>query len=293
MHRVNLNVLPIISVSNKHSAAWISPHLGLALSDRELDLRKQGSADDVLVNVKDTISSLVMRLTEPSPSRIFGLTDPNNGGTYTVILVNGVRLDPACHTVVVDVCILPLTRQLLRSHGQRLADLTLGGKMMMIVTKGEEVTAWKHLLPIFGERCRTWSHSKNCDYVHLGRIPLSEKMDENPLCACGQGLDLGPFSQLQDWKPFAPYMTRAAFSPLFAISYLESVGGKIRDFVQSIDSESFSKIGGKCAACGTTASGGVSFKQCGGCRKVSYCGEECQRAHWKAHKVVCKKNGGN
>jgi TPR repeat protein len=27
---------------------------------------------------------------------------------------------------------------------------------------------------------------------------------------------------------------------------------------------------------------------CGGCRHVSYCGAACQRAHWAAHKQICK-----
>ena len=31
-----------------------------------------------------------------------------------------------------------------------------------------------------------------------------------------------------------------------------------------------------------------SLKSCLGCHKVSYCGRECQRAHWKQHKDYCK-----
>jgi hypothetical protein len=33
------------------------------------------------------------------------------------------------------------------------------------------------------------------------------------------------------------------------------------------------------------------LKRCGGCRRVSYCSIECQRAHWNAHKPHCKAAG--
>ena len=40
-----------------------------------------------------------------------------------------------------------------------------------------------------------------------------------------------------------------------------------------------------CAACG--ASGAKNL--CGGCRKVSFCNAECQRAAWKGHKASCRE----
>ena len=43
---------------------------------------------------------------------------------------------------------------------------------------------------------------------------------------------------------------------------------------------------GGCASCGSSPEGGVSL--CTGCGSVSYCGRECQRAHWKHHKAFCK-----
>jgi hypothetical protein len=39
----------------------------------------------------------------------------------------------------------------------------------------------------------------------------------------------------------------------------------------------------KCAACGTVA----GDLRCARCRKVFYCGKECQRAHWREHKADC------
>lgn len=40
----------------------------------------------------------------------------------------------------------------------------------------------------------------------------------------------------------------------------------------------------RCASCGSPASG----NKCGSCKSVSYCGRDCQRAHWPTHKAECK-----
>jgi hypothetical protein len=39
-----------------------------------------------------------------------------------------------------------------------------------------------------------------------------------------------------------------------------------------------------CARCGA----GRSMHRCAGCMRVSYCGRECQQAHWRAHKPACR-----
>ena len=39
-----------------------------------------------------------------------------------------------------------------------------------------------------------------------------------------------------------------------------------------------------CAVCS-----GPGKTKCGGCQQVRYCGKECQKKHWKAHKKDCKK----
>jgi hypothetical protein len=49
-----------------------------------------------------------------------------------------------------------------------------------------------------------------------------------------------------------------------------------------------------CAACNATATPESPLKSCSACKKVSYCNQACQKAHWKTHKPVCvapaKKN---
>jgi hypothetical protein len=129
------------------------------------------------------------------------------------------------------------------------------------------------LIPAFVERCRSsWTHGPNCEYVSNKKIPLTEKMEEIPICSCGKGKDIDGMHKVNLWKPFAPYVTRIALSPLFAVSYLEAIGR---------DPEAR-----RCCIC--RGKGKPKIKTCTGCKKVRYCSEVCQKKDWKKHKKVCK-----
>ena len=41
--------------------------------------------------------------------------------------------------------------------------------------------------------------------------------------------------------------------------------------------------------CSRPGCSGAGLNKCTGCRKARYCGQECQLAHWKAHKSDCKR----
>ncbi|WAQ93734.1 FBX11-like protein [Mya arenaria] len=45
------------------------------------------------------------------------------------------------------------------------------------------------------------------------------------------------------------------------------------------------KEAGSCSYCQIT---NVPLKQCSSCKKIAYCGRECQSAHWKKHKPICQ-----
>ncbi|KAH7467403.1 hypothetical protein PRIC2_011132 [Phytophthora ramorum] len=55
--------------------------------------------------------------------------------------------------------------------------------------------------------------------------------------------------------------------------------------VQRKPSAASSSIPKLCGACRKTIG---SLKRCGSCQLIWYCGENCQRAHWKYHKDVCR-----
>jgi hypothetical protein len=40
--------------------------------------------------------------------------------------------------------------------------------------------------------------------------------------------------------------------------------------------------------CSNTGCSGAGIMNCTGCKQARYCGEQCQLAHWKAHKADCK-----
>ena len=46
-----------------------------------------------------------------------------------------------------------------------------------------------------------------------------------------------------------------------------------------------------CDHCGRTGAeaGTAALKTCSGCKAARYCGAECQKAHWPAHKAACKR----
>lgn len=46
----------------------------------------------------------------------------------------------------------------------------------------------------------------------------------------------------------------------------------------------------KCEWCNQMESALGEFKHCVACKQVAYCGRQCQKADWKQHKKVCRKN---
>ncbi|KAJ7132148.1 hypothetical protein C8R44DRAFT_612729 [Mycena epipterygia] len=279
IHRINFASLPVIEGKARldRLAFKTKGHCLFAFSDREFaSFLGPAQSKPVLVQVKESILCIFEGIVESSGSRVVVLADPENGGIYTVLYYNGIRMDLASHTFVADVCILPLTEELIEGPlGSKIVGLTQGA--VLAITRGDGVVgAWKHLLVAFTERCRSWNHKSSCKYAISGQVPLSMHIRQNPLCGCGEGIGLGALSLDTRWKELAPLMTRAAISPLFAIAYLESVDSRLNETA---------KI---CVACHKPESPNSKLLKCGRCKEVEYCGKPCQERHWKAHKKACK-----
>jgi len=198
------------------------------------------------------------------------LFDKESNNCDTILFISDLKFDLSSHTIVCDGYVLPLTKRLLSTIEVPFSKLI--SSMWNISIPKVEINAWKRLMPALVERCRSWKHNDTCEYVAQGRVPLSDEMECDPLCSCGKGKDVEGMLKVPQWSKLAPFAVRVAFSPLFAVSYLEKVG---RD-----------PAAGRCFVC--RGKGKPKMMKCA-CAKVRYCSKECQKKDWKAHKAKCKQ----
>ncbi|KZP26327.1 hypothetical protein FIBSPDRAFT_782242 [Athelia psychrophila] len=269
IHRLHLPSLPILDMKANHVDKWLLVHVFSTMSMREKSL-KEKKGDDVLLSVKDTINSIFVLssgIQGGVTKRVFSLHNSKNSSD-TIIFVSDIRYDLHSHTMVCDGYVLPLTSSLVQKLSVPLGSLAHSGSMANL---SQDVQSWKQLLPALVERCRfSWSHGPNCEYTSKDRIPLSEDIESDPLCSCGRGKDVDGMLKDPAWSKFAPYVTRMALSPLFAVSYLETV---MRNPEER-----------RCFVCRKKG----KMKTCTKCQKVRYCGPVCQKRDWKLHKEKCK-----
>ncbi|KAF8597207.1 hypothetical protein BDV93DRAFT_527568 [Ceratobasidium sp. AG-I] len=297
IHQIHLDRMPMLNTKASKRLDWLSTHCAFQLSDRERAVSEasKNNPKHAFNNLKRRIYTMFTHYAE-GPTRVLGLCEPTGKtGIYTIVMVGGIRLDLASSTVVLDVAVVPLSTKQMPLLLPGIRDLHDEDKEFeQLITAGPELAAWKKILPAFIERCRTWTHTPNCEYVALGDIPLSLEIDQSPICSCGQGIGFeGAEWDVPRWKGLLPYATRAAISPLFAVSYLEAVGGYLSD-----DGPTTSR--GKPSVPRANAHSDVACWSCGGpgqpklltcakCKKARYCSSACQLKDWKAgHKQDCK-----
>lgn len=257
---------------------WLNPLISAQMSIQEQSLRKHApGTGEVLMLMKDTLHSIFHRSAGTQGGamrRVFALCDKGESASYdTIIFVNAIRMDLPMHSVLCDGYVLTLTPQIMERIWPPWQELVESDQVCSLTLYDGERRGWKHLLPALVERCRTnWKHTATCEYG-LGTIPLSENTLSDPLCSCGRGKDVEGMYEVESWRPFAPHVTRLAFSPLFSVSYLEAV---IRDPTRW-----------RCHLC--RGKGKPKIMECGGCRKVRYCSKDCAKKDWAKHKSRCIK----
>jgi hypothetical protein len=274
IHRLNLDILPVMDISEPEPLGKIPVQLVCATTDREQSLCNAKDRTDTLLNVKNTIRVIVSEFPGSRRVRVFALHANKN--IDTVIFVTALRLDLASHGFVIDAQVLTLSERMVHEVWGTLS--AIHPEAGLIEFHGEEAVAWKRLLPAFAERCRTWKHGPNCEYLAGKKIPLSLECDGDPLCSCGKGRDVAPeFKKEEGWKSAIPYVTRIAIGPLYGVPYAENVGL----FVTGLGAEK------RCQKCGSL--GKPKLLACSGCKSVSYCSVNCQKTDWKTHKGTCRK----
>ena len=235
----------------------------------------------MVLNVKESIEAIILKGCELGVPRVFGL------GVYALIFLNDLKLDLTSQTVVADACVVPLTTKnapkIVGAINRKLKET------IVISTSANEARAWKYLLPAFIERCRTWKHRGECEYIKRG-IPACSMEDGwdkmiSPLCRCGLGKDLGTLASVDDWRAVRSEATRIAISPLFPLLPLQNSMTEIKREVMKTMGKSFDSDNSCCAQCGGSGQG--KLLHCGRCKRTQYCSRECQKAHWKDHKANC------
>ncbi|KAF8697114.1 hypothetical protein AX14_001440 [Amanita brunnescens Koide BX004] len=125
IHYLDLGRLPVLDLSSSNRLSFLPIHLNMSYADRERRLcaaeaegRIKTSDLDVITRLKQSIQDLFVDSSGLGEVRrpVIGLADPENGGVYTLIFTNGVCLDLASHTVVIDACVPSDTASRITSH---------------------------------------------------------------------------------------------------------------------------------------------------------------------------------
>ena len=230
-------------------------------------------ADHPLLNAKQTFAVLFdhtlsgdkyFTLAFPS-KRVLGSPD-----VYGLVFVHDVRFSVAFSSPVLDVsyCFLDTKpKHLLVDFGAMCR--RIGPTRSVWVDDAE----YKLLKEIFG-----YFSSTTYAAFSRERHTVSLPQEENQL-----------------WKHF----DHAVLFPLYPnpenqknkkfSQFSKSVAASVRQESPSATSEQLAQLGlestDKCSYCGQAS---ATLKNCTRCQQAKYCGRECQRMHWKVHKLVCK-----
>ena len=254
-------------------------YLNYSTTDIERLLRNSKDHTDALLNVKNTIRIIISEFPGSRRARVFVMR--TNKHIDTILFVTALRLDLASHGYVIDAQVLTLSENAAQNVRDTLTAIHL--ETRFIEFYGEEAVAWKRLLPAFAERCRTWKHGQNCEYLAERKIPLSLEHHGDPLCSCGKGKDITPeFRKEEAWKSAIPYVTCVAIGFLYSVPYADA-----SPVVDGLATTKPSEPLKRCQKC--RGFGKPKLLVCGGCKGVSYCSAGCQKADWKAHKGACRK----
>ena len=311
---------------------WVETHLSLASSDRESDLRANVSRNPdapnngpkhALADMKATITTMFcefLGLDGYKRFRVFGLYTRTPYDLNMILFAHKMRMDTSAFTVVLDAYVLPWRESLLPKT------MALQSSISRIRCSSEEQYLWEMILPALAERSRHgWHHRSECEYDWNGNALITNGEGREKLCKCGNGRNVDGLREVKSWSHLAALVTRVAISPLFAISYLESVGGGFANFrtpgedtdqsartweelrttlkqrpsgnsdLEGLTRAVSNQSGGQsqrptnaevCAVCSTV--GQTKLMQCSRCKVVKYCSAKCQQADWKTHKRHCR-----
>ena len=303
--RIKLELQPVVTFPKNGDPSWVRTFMGTTLSDAERPLSKldQATTTNAKFDLKQSLNTLFQTfagLNEncKGPKKTFQLTIETSGA-HTLVFLTGIRHDLDLGSIVMEAYVVPFTIPRVKELMQALQALQ-DTEPRSLLLSDDESTLWKRMLPALAERCRTWQHKPTCEYQTKGGAgaPLSTEPGRSPLCSCGQGQISGAALAklgLKEWAPFAKYAVRVAIAPIFPVPYVESsmsdVGKRPRaertQHGAGTPTPTPTPAGAVVARCDRCGKAGERLLACGGCRKVRYCGPECQKAARKEHRKDC------
>lgn len=224
-HRVVIDNLPVLD-SDPKKLEWLGGHATYMMSQRERSILEGSAQKDAAIDdLVDVKSSLHLILTTCAgvyrPQRsVFALREQGSNDIKALIFVASLRLDLQAHTVVADAFVLTMDQDYLKTIAKSLSDLSPA--IFGVDISPREAEVWQHILPSMAERCRKWNHGEECTNQQ-GNNNISPGPTGYSICRCGRGQDITTFKEKGEWDAFAPYVTRIAISPLFAVSYLDPI----------------------------------------------------------------------
>ncbi|KAJ3100925.1 hypothetical protein HDU96_010186 [Phlyctochytrium bullatum] len=329
LHRLDPSLFPVLDITSKNE--WLNPHVGSSLTPVERSAMNKARAagvdpQDLKLRLKESLHILFMRYTGIQGigrHSTFNLHCESQGGVNVIIFVSALRLDPGNQSVVLDAAAIPLTYRILDRLGRYIPQLMESNPVHVKVSE-EELVLWKHLLPAFAERCRTYPHRPDCEYRSSRSVPLSTAEGKPVLCSCGVGKFPSTFRspKVPLWNEFKKYAVRVAISPCFSVPFEERAVDhgpsfaptETSNILESTLRAAMAAMGmgaggaggagtetrneptstpkiidldeqkGLCFHCGLRAEG---MKKCSKCKVVQYCSRECQVEDWKEHKQIC------
>lgn len=229
MPYLNLGTCPIIDPRLMKSLKWLVPHVGLSMSLREQVLHNKASltrspGENARIHFKDSIVTMFILFSGRAgiKHRVFGLRNGNDGGNYILIVPSALRIDLANRTVVLDCAVLPLHTGL----KPKIAKLLPSFKSIGSYDTWLDDAAWglwKHVLPAYVERCRTWEHRSDCEYASDAKVPLTDEHKKPFLCTCGNGKFPANFTNMAHWNALSKHAVRAAISPASWAPFVDEV----------------------------------------------------------------------
>lgn len=301
---LNLDTLPIIDVSDKKRLSFLTTLASLTFSVRERKLREEadtsGLAASARMNFKESLFTIFMLASglQGGQTGLFAINHPERGGIHMLIFISSLRLDGANATVALDGAVIPFTVETIT--GGKLDSFLLMLRTLeccTITVNDEELVLWKKVLPALVERCRTWTHSPECEYAQPdATIPLSTEPAMQVICSCGTGMLPGDFINLPGWDTAAKFATRLAISPTYAVPFVEEVVDPEMAKALSGSIRNVTVLGDQAPSCRNCASleakGGGLLKKCMRCLKARYCSTDCQKKDWKKHRMECEEAEG-